>query len=324
MPTDDKKMMFAIPVFGDRYIGMLISILFSIKKSNPDALTSVFYQDIQEKFVDSIKKSFSGTEFIKTQFDFKRNHASRVSSKVIFWNYILEYFKDDRIVFVDVDMLVIKPLSYFFAKSDFDVLITTKINENAPINNGIILVNNSQKVRTFFKQLAKNTTNILMSSELTKKATDSRYPYGASDQMALYQMIQFEIDKKHYDIKINGEYIKLKTEECRILNETNSTKISVHTHVIHYKGGWQKILIDGENFTNKRPKKDSWEMYIYYLKNYRDALIYLSQYTNADFSFFIRKPFYLNKDFKERERERESYYMTFILSGKVLLNFQVA
>ncbi|MBM2817612.1 MAG: hypothetical protein HW401_202 [Parcubacteria group bacterium] len=93
MLANDKRIRFAVSVFGDRYVGMLISVLFSIKKSNPDVLTAVFCQDIQEKFIKPLKSYFSDADFIKTHFDFKSDYISKVSmNKTFLWNYALEYF----------------------------------------------------------------------------------------------------------------------------------------------------------------------------------------------------------------------------------------
>jgi hypothetical protein len=39
-------------------------------------------------------------------------------------------------------------------------------------------------------------------------------------------------------------------EQCARLNEINSGPLREQTHVVHYKGGWQRILLDGRPFSS--------------------------------------------------------------------------
>ena len=308
MKNGDKKINFVISVFGKRYIGMLIGNTFSISRSNPNAKISIFYQDIDEEIIQIIAMTFPQTEFTKTNFNFSTDHISRIASKTIMWNYAINCLDSGCLVFLDVDMLVLKDISPFF-QDEFDVLYTTKIKENCQLNTGIMLVYNTKKVALLFKSWMNRAIEIINNSELFRKSVSSIY--GAPDQMALIEIINFNPINKRHNIKLLGQEITLKSEECKILNETNSTSISKFTHVVHYKGGWQNILIDGFNFTKKRPKNDSWEMYIYYIKNYKEALHFIFEKTGKDIinEKYIKIPFYLNDEIKENKLLYWAYYI---------------
>ena len=80
-----KKICYVIGIFGSKYDGMLLTLLYSLNKNIQDLNCFVFYQDNSSLF-DEIKKAFTKVEFIKTSFNFSKNHNLRISSKTLLWS----------------------------------------------------------------------------------------------------------------------------------------------------------------------------------------------------------------------------------------------
>jgi hypothetical protein len=273
---------------------MLITNIYSILQSNPESHISVFWQDVDEHIIKAVMKTFGTATFYKTNFDFDSDPIRRISSKTHLWNYAAQKYQHDYLCFLDVDTLVIKRIQHFFDK-DFDIAFTYK-DEQFSLNTGVMLCKGN-KYPHFFKLWENETLKIINNPELFEKANSPEYPYGASDQMSLFEMLQYKSDQRDYIFAIDGQNILFKGIPCEVLNETNSREIADTTHIIHYKGGWQPILLEGHNFTKHRSKKLSWGMYIQYLKTFKKSLEYLQAATKTHFKpqdLSIIIPFYIS------------------------------
>jgi hypothetical protein len=300
---------FIITIFGEKHIGMLITNIYSILQSNPGSHITVFWQDIEEHIIKAIMKSFENVLFFETNFDFTTDPIKKISSKTHLWGYAVQQYPNDYLCILDVDTLVIKGIQHFFDQ-DFDIIYTYKQGQ-FPLNTGVMLCKGSN-YPFFFKSWKEETFKIINNFKLYNKANSPQYPYGGADQMALFEMIQYKSDLQNYIITIKGKKLFIKGIPCKVLNQTNSHKITDTTHIIHYKGGWQLILLKGQNFTKHRSKNLSWEMYIKYIETFKKSLEYLInktkiQYQPKDFNIII--PFYINTS-----TFRENKYLYFIYS----------
>lgn len=288
---------FVTSVFGEKHIGMLLVNLYSIKKNTKSAPVFVFWQEINEDIIKDFKKAFPNVDFFKTDFDISSSKIKRISSKTLVWEYASNKIKDQNICFLDADMFVLKDIKNFFDK-DFDILFTDKDKELFPLNTGVIL-SKGENIRFFFSKWLEVTLKIINSKDLLKQALSTNYPFGGADQMAFYNLVNYNRNKKEYNIVIENKEIKALAVPCSVLNETKSRVIDENTYIVHYKGGWQMILLNGRGFTKNRTKKDSWSMYMLYLKSYIDSISYLNSMTGKKYnteSFGINIPFYLDKN----------------------------
>lgn len=288
-------MRFVTSVYGKKYGGMLLSLLYSVRQSNPNARMTIYWQDVASETL-LLKKVFSEFDFVDTTHDVSYDLVNRIAHKTLLWADAAARHKHERIVFVDVDMLILKDLSGFFDDS-FDIAFTYK-DEQYPVNTGTFLACGSTATEEFFKKWHSETKKILSDPLLRARATSSSYPYGAPDQMAFYTLIEFKRGSTEYAVTVGGKRLRCKGLPCELLNETNSRPLNDRMHIIHYKGGWHSILIDGTDFTPRRPKEDSWEMYLLYLKTYREALAYAAQRLGNRMprkGFGITRPLYLNE-----------------------------
>jgi hypothetical protein len=70
-------------------------------------------------------------------------------------------------------------------------------------------------------------------------------------------------------------------------------------HILHYKSGWQPILLQGRPFTRNRPREASWPMFTLYVRRFREALELLNTAAGTDLTardFNIVVPFYLEPE----------------------------
>ena len=55
--TSGKPLRFVTSVYGKKYAGMLLTLLYSIHVSNPDAKVTIFWQDVS-KHIRRLKEAF--------------------------------------------------------------------------------------------------------------------------------------------------------------------------------------------------------------------------------------------------------------------------
>ena len=194
-----KKICYVIGIFGSKYDGMLLTLLYSLNKNIQDLNCFVFYQDNSSLF-DEIKKAFTKVEFIKTSFNFSKNHNLRISSKTLLWSKALEWLCQHKIsvynytIFLDVDTIVLNnPLISLNSLNvlDADIIITVKDNEIWPINTGVIITKISHRTSCFFKLWKTSTFDLFKNADSIHQANSLDYPYGGIDQMSMYKIIQY-------------------------------------------------------------------------------------------------------------------------------------
>lgn len=272
-----KPVRFIITIFGNKHVGMLVTDIYSILQSNPGSPIAVFWQDIDKRYIEPVMSGFKTVTFTKTNFDFASDPVKRIASKTLLWNYAAKTYHPDKICLLDVDTLVIKNIYHLFDQ-DFDIIFTYK-DGRWPLNTGVLLCK-GEKYPLFFQKWVEDTTEIINDRESSAKANSLEYPYGAADQMSLFDLLCYNHNQTEYTPRIAGQNLTFVGVPCEILNEVHSKAIADSTHIIHYKGGWQNILLEGQNFTKYRTKAVSWEMYILYLKTFMKSIEYINNNTN--------------------------------------------
>ena len=268
-----------------RHAGMLLAHLHSIVQTHPQARVAVYWQDILPPIIGAIRAAFPAVDFVETAYDFDANPLQRISSKVLCWARAAEEHTGD-LVFADSDTLVRRDLSAFFAGGE-DVVFTTKTMERVPLNTGVFLARGGAATVAFFRAWRDATLHILQTPELFQQANDQTLPYGGTDQMALIQLLQFQPERTHYTIPIGGQEVRLRAEPCSQLNETNSrplTGTGEEIHVIHYKAGWQSILLFGRPFSRYRPRAASLDMLVYFMETFFAALARVNEASGGNFT----------------------------------------
>lgn len=313
-----KTLRFIIALFGNRHAGMLLPLLYSIEKSNPEAAVSLYWEDIDSGILSQLQKTFPQLECEETYFNFSNDITTRISSKTLVWEQAARDKQNETgwLLFIDADMLVIKDVSAFLQSFNSDGVFTER-DGRFPINSGVIAAQASKKTADLFTLWLKKTGEILKTPELYAQANNKNLPYGGSDQMALHQMLNYggyEPAHASYEIPLlSGEKFLFSPSECADLNETYSVPVTDHTRIIHYKGGWRSILFENGHFTKNRPKKESQELYHLYIRYFQQAILKMNtvlgtHYSISDFGFSV--PFYLNPS---TLKERVGLYRLFFL-----------
>lgn len=286
---------FIVATYGTKHVGMLLAHLHSITRSHPRALATVYWQEIPAAQIESLKVAFPAFDFRETDFDFSGHWVRRIASKMRSWSRaVAEHADESMLVLADADTLILRDLKPFFAAQDADVIFTWK-PENVPVNTGVMLVKAGPAATAFFQRLSERTVEILESPVLYAEANDPALGFGAADQMALMQLVDFRREVTNYEVTIGGETVRLRAEPCSLLNETNSRPLDSDIHIIHYKGGWQPILLQGRPFSRFRPRASSWEMFALYLTTFREALSHLNARSGTEYAardFGVVVPFY--------------------------------
>jgi len=292
-------MRFIVASYGAKHVGMLLTHLHSITRSHPDARAAIYWQDIPARLIDALRAAFPRYEFQRTDFDFSNDFLLRISSKVHAWGRAAEeHAGEPRLCFADVDTLVLRGVSSFFTKDAADVIFTHK-PERTALNTGVLLAHGLPAATAFFREWRDRTLHVCRTPELYAQANDYSLGYGAADQMALWQMLGYERGRVDYEITCGGERVRLRGEPCAVLNETSSLPVTDEKHILHYKAGWQLILLQGRPFTRNRPRETSWPMFALYLTRFREALEALNaaagtRFTPQDFGIVI--PFYFEEE----------------------------
>ena len=291
-------MRFIVASYGVKHVGMLLTHLHSVARSHPHAGAAVYWQDIPTPLIDALRSAFPRFDFHETSFDFSKDFLLRISSKVHSWCRAAEEHAGERdLCLADVDTLVLRDVSSFLAKDDPDVIFTDKPDRTA-LNTGVILAHGGAATTAFFRAWRDRTLAIIADAELYRQANDYSLGYGAADQMALWQMLGYERGRTNFTIEASGEKVSLRSEPCALLNETNSLPVTDDKHILHYKSGWQPILLQGRPFTRNRPRLASWPMFTLYLRRFREALDALNsaagtRFTARDFGIVV--PFYFDE-----------------------------
>lgn len=277
---------------------MLLAHLRSIARTHPDAAVSVYWQDIPGHLLTALRSVAPSAEFVETAFDFAADPLQRISSKVLCWSRAADEHAGEReLVFCDSDTLIRKPLSGFFESRGWDVVATRKPGQ-VPLNSGVMLARGGDPTSAFFRAWRDETLRILRTPELFAQANDQTQPHGGTDQMSLYHLLPYQDGEADYIVICAGTQARVHLEECSKLNETNSRPLADDIHVVHYKAGWQRILLDGRPFSRFRPRETSWEMLDFFLATFTEALEIVNRDARPPFTacdFGLRWPWYYRK-----------------------------
>lgn len=241
--------------YGMQYSPYIAVFMQSIYESVKNFRISFYIQDIDADCLDILCKTYRETNFIKTNIKFPSRNIERIPLKMKIWTEALSQY-EGKILFLDSDTIISKSPESFF--SEADITFTAK-NEQFQINTGVMLVKNSNAVQYFFQEWTNRIMDILNSEEMINIACSPQYNFGAVDQMAFYQMIDFNLEKNFYSFNTPYGDITLKSVPCNILNQTNSVPLSDDIYIYHYKGGWRAIIQSGE-FSQYRGFCESYAM----------------------------------------------------------------
>jgi hypothetical protein len=245
---EDRATVFATAVYGADYARFLAPHLLCVSEAHPEARICVLWRDVPEREIEPLRRAFPQAEFRELDEPIEGDLHQRIGRKLRAWTALCELHPADRIVLLDCDALVARPIHRFF-DDDADVVFTWK-DEPFVLNTGVMIFRSGETAVPFFREWTQRCEAIVADPPALRRACAQS---GAADQHSLREMIGFANYDGRFDRDIAGRKTALRGVPCRLLNETNSVPISDDTHVIHYKAGWRPILFEGARERPGRP-----------------------------------------------------------------------
>lgn len=165
------------------------------------------YEKLARVFEHSIKENSPDVDYeiMKIQApEVKSNNKSFESNTIkldIWYKKLLE--TDDNVVFMDVDMMILRDISDAFDDPDFDIGITMRNGPQArrlPMNGGVVFIRNNEAGRAFIKLWADANSflyNDILKTNGTKHHRIWRQRYGGMNQAAYgYLIHNYNFDAK--------------------------------------------------------------------------------------------------------------------------------
>lgn len=230
--------------------------------------------------INVLKAFFNDVCFVKTEFDFSKNEACRVSSKTLVIDYALQnlpFEQGEKICIMDVDTIVTSDIAACY-KEDFDIGITDDISRKTPLNSGVILLRFSEKIKTFSSTWVKKTFEIFKDSE--KMKTSLQRPYSGTDQMSLWEIIGYSTSLPAvFRANIDSIPFTVKKFECKQINHIYDGEVSKDALILHYKGIWNDFLIKGII-----PSPSNFQKYKIFAAFFQKALASLNKTLNTNYT----------------------------------------
>ena len=255
-------MQFVISSYGNRFAPFLAVSLRSLRHSHPGRTVTVLYDNMRTRTLQALQHQNPAARFVSVNVEKGRSLDShkRTAGKMEHWSAVLEQLdpKDSEIAaFIDADMIVRGNLEPALPES-FDFVFTAKPQEDVPINVGFVALRLSPATKAFVKEWSVLTARIAADAPRLENAAKTM---GAADQQALLDLMQNPALLGASDRSYPFGNIRIVGMPCSLLNETNSVPLSAPALVLHYKGGWHKILLRDAPFSRHRPQEVSQEMY---------------------------------------------------------------
>ena len=259
MPTEPH---YLVCYFGAKYAPMLGVLLQSITDAAPCRKVVLLHYDTP---ADVLRMAGGYPNVILRPVE-KQGYPAAMAAALkplIISDYLRSPELAGPALVVDCDMLVRRDPFDLFRPGD-GILFTTR-DGVWPINGGIVGIRDPHDpaVSQFFECWAERIAEIARDPALVAMARSENHPYGHVDQMAFAQTIGYERGRTEFSVPACPG-LSARAVDGYILNETRSVPINPDTRILHYKGGWHPILLDGHTFTRNRPMREGWEMFTLY------------------------------------------------------------
>lgn len=208
----------------------IVTVKFDYLHSNIyDTLFKVFKYSLEKNFPEAKLKTY----ILEPNEEWKKETFRRGfhSNKIKFdkWVESLEEINDDKIIFMDCDMMVLQPLDEAF-KRDFDVCITYRTKCKLPYNGGVVFCRNNKKANEFLKVWAEIDEKMYNDRSFLEPW---RAKYAGLNQASLGYLLE---NPELYDCKI-------KESPCSIWNECGENRYNDKMKCIHIKSATRRACL---------------------------------------------------------------------------------
>jgi hypothetical protein len=244
----------------------LAVFLGSVRNNAPDHRVTVVWSQLPRAKLEALRAINPEVKFIALEeMPIVRDRRGRIGQKMDFVRSALDVVDEERVVFLDCDMLVRAPLDFDWNEND-DILFTVR-NHRIKINAGFFALQNESATRAFLNEWSQRTKAICSSkTELERAAQLS----GGPGQHALLQIIgEPDLPYCNKTIICNGSDLKISFLPCHLYNETRVVPLTSAARIFHYNGTWHKVFWKGTgNVKGCRESYTRWyKLWINTLKN---------------------------------------------------------
>ena len=157
MNTQANVITFVTTVTGVAYLRFLRPFLESVFNVYPDGEVLVYYKDIALDRLVGLQISYPTVAFREQNICIDEDTVAKISGKVRFFYDALRGLRDEsRVVFIDCDTLVLRPLDWVFNSNEFDIAVTWK-PAGYPLNSGVLLARSTASTKRFLLQWSEQT-----------------------------------------------------------------------------------------------------------------------------------------------------------------------
>ncbi len=256
------EVVFVTRVFGERVVPFLVAALESLTLSQGLAVrTTVLLSDLDSQIREDLVQAFASVDFVPVKNLKSRpqwGHSELASNKLAEFNtYARQFNNPSTIFFFDADMLFTQPI-HDLADESWDLMLTTRPGE-WPLNAGLVGLRATKAGMEFLKIVQVENQRILRSARKSIKANaTSGAPEQAAYEMGLRRLgidslRELKVRAPLSLVGSNG--LRLLTVDCREYNEWNVATMSAKTRVIHFKSGWQPLLLGERGYSDSRPRE---------------------------------------------------------------------
>jgi len=243
----------ALTVYNDYLVDFLFVLLQSFKDNYEEQpKIMLYYCNVSPKYIDDIKSKCDISLKEVPEFEELAKEKSthqRLPRKIEIWYKQLLECEDDEIIFMDIDMLVLKPFEHHFKDIDFGYSFKEPGKPyRREINAGVMYVKKSEKTIVFFKKML----DYVLKACASDKIKEIDLMWGGTEQAFLGEYFG--------NIKHGGglfkDGIKFKGFHIDLFNAARTKKIKPETCVLHYPGGWRFLFTKmEEGFCKSRKDK---------------------------------------------------------------------
>jgi len=241
MAQTSHSLCFVTAIYGQLHMPFLAPHLYSVAHSHPNACEIVLWHDLPANEIALLEVAFPGVSFENMSFGIEGDNVQRAARKLHYWTTVCDRFENNPLCFIDTDTIVLKPI-YAFFEPEVDVVFTWD-NRVRPINSGVLLLAQGKLGHTLFPRWIELTERI--ENDRSQREFARKFSWSA-EQHALREIVGFVNYDRVIDVTIADKPLRFKGVEGTYLNETMCKPISENTHILHYKGGWQTVLLGKE------------------------------------------------------------------------------
>ncbi len=245
---------FVIGVAGERYQRLASVLLQSIYEVyGRHAVAIVVHQDVEDVWLRKVLGLLPLSKTVQLQPPLRPEYpCDMIPLNLRLWRTGAARCTGTRVAFMDADMMLVKPIDQYFGHSEITYTYKTYEAENLKwmINAGIVLTSFSDldnfRHRTFMAEWLRRVEAIIPNRGQVDLACKE---WGSVDQAVLGRWLDTE---DYSDIVSRGGYT-MRGVPCSELNEATCVPVVGPACVIHYKGSWHPVLLDGKRSDTRRP-----------------------------------------------------------------------